>query len=351
MSTLYKITAYPFGDIVVGRVNPCAGRKRLKRANGVKDKEVSGHGLVKPATLGQDVHPDAEPEDQLVSRGIKAAMAVAPPNEGGEDSIGDCAMAVAPPNEGGGYIRPIRAAARRRIKSIAYLLESKYGRVRLGFLTVTLSPDVLGRLAAIGVSPTEVFNRFVKYLSRYWARKTGNKGFRFLKVIELHKDGRPHCHILFLATDSSGRFVFKVKEHDFESVLLDVLNSFSCFEDFYYEDVRSSCRAERLRRSVVRYLSKYLSKMKMRDTRLGNWFATDRVTSSEARDLIYSDYCVASDREVVSLMSYCCSRYWPVERDSDQGRVITGYFGFRKRCISYVKFLSIIGDFVSLALC
>lgn len=116
-----------------------------------------------------------------------------------------------------------------------------------------------------------ITNRLMERLQRLLVRR-GLSG-KLVYVIELQKRGAIHWHIVFQGRLPNKSWALSTK--NFDEIADDVFRN----HGFIYETISAACRVERVKKSLVGYLSKYLSKgnyapVKAFDAHPKQWWGT-----------------------------------------------------------------------------
>ena len=153
----------------------------------------------------------------------------------------------------------ITKQAARQVRSGITLLEMKYGKRRLTFLTVTVPQCTLDQGAQVMKEWSEIVRQFVQTLKRK-LNKAGLPetlvGVTELQMKRAEKHGfpAPHLHLVFVGRQSYKTWEIKTKEFDklWERILGKYLPIGTSF--------RSTCNVKSVKGTLAAYLGKYLSK-------------------------------------------------------------------------------------------
>jgi hypothetical protein len=154
---------------------------------------------------------------------------------------------------------------KRNIRNGVYLLEQKYGKDYLSFLTLTLPSVGKERLGAVCENWDYCVNRFLKWL----VQKTLKKGYKCeyiycteiqSKRLEHRGEFAPHLHIVFNGK-RKGRSDWSISPKMARRSWTRIIKSFIAggFDNSALENLQG------IRKSAGAYLSKYLSKGKVAD--------------------------------------------------------------------------------------
>ena len=144
---------------------------------------------------------------------------------------------------------------KRDIRSASSLIERRYGRKRLAFLTATLPTTSLRHLALVATQADRVLDIAVKRLHRHL--KSQGLPTDYVAVWELQERGALHLHLLCVGRHPWSGWAISTQQWDeiWRDAVSAVLGDESANLSW-----RSACRIEQPRCSVARELSKYLSK-------------------------------------------------------------------------------------------
>lgn len=163
----------------------------------------------------------------------------------------------------------ISCAARDNISNLALALEKEFTPQKLTFWTHIIPPNIFNKIQK---KFGEYVSRLIYYLKRYCVSK-GLQNFHYLRVLEFHKDGRPHLHILFYARKKN-KWLVTPKEID--KIVLKVLRSFKI--NVTANDIRATNQLKAPKKSLATYLSKSSSKKSTTDWIPSSWYSADRGT-------------------------------------------------------------------------
>lgn len=162
----------------------------------------------------------------------------------------------------------INCAARNTISDLVSGLEKEYTIHKLTFWTHTIPPKIWNRLK-------KRFNEYISRLFLYLKRFCASRGvqFHYIRVVEIHEDGRPHIHAVFHARKNN---TWLITPQDIDNIVLKVIRSFKI--NVTLNDLKASNQLKRIRKSAVRYLSKLTSKQATSDWVPTSWYSADRGT-------------------------------------------------------------------------
>lgn len=156
-------------------------------------------------------------------------------------------------------LKGISSFGRKMVRNGAYLLQKRYGRNRLSFLTVTL-PDV-SRVESVRLSEcwSDVTRKYLQALSRRLKQRLGIAeivGCTEIQELRTQRDGvlGLHLHLVFCGRKARGSWVIHYKEarklwkRELERVLGREL------------DCSSTENMEQIENDAEQYLGKYMSK-------------------------------------------------------------------------------------------
>lgn len=138
------------------------------------------------------------------------------------------------------------------IRSACAFQEERYRRGTMSLVTLTIPSDKPDDIALCGLMWSELMHRFIEELRRELTRK--GLPAEVIYVNELQKRGALHAHLTF-----KGR-------HDYEGWALTPGKIDSLWKialgkiGLKVDSVASACKVERVKKSLVGYLSKYMSK-------------------------------------------------------------------------------------------
>lgn len=169
----------------------------------------------------------------------------------------------------GGYGKHgITGYGRRVVKNACILLEQKYGRKRLGFITCTLPAFSESTQKEINRHWGEITRRFYQKLKR--KAKKRNRKFVYVGVTEIqekrfekHGVPCPHLHFVYLCRDTPcGEYLFGTFDYwsAWNKSIHEVLNFYSpnlCMDAIL---PTGSCHGKYVQKSAAGYLGKYISK-------------------------------------------------------------------------------------------
>lgn len=220
------------------------------------------------------------------------------------------------------------------VRSACYLLQQKFGKERLGFLTLTL-PNSQDYLSVLSHGWPELVRKFDQELTRELDRKGAPK--HYIQVTEIQeKRSRatgmlvPHLHLVFVAWDGKsyredGKKEFYLSyswiQQTWQRVLENSLRTWKAWIEGSALD-KARISIETIKKSVEGYLGKYLTKGKKSLKKLTNdgfssgeipahWWGCNR----EMRQLVKGgiqalpDDIVAAVLQGVDLVSRGVARY------------------------------------------
>lgn len=162
----------------------------------------------------------------------------------------------------------ITGYGKRVVKNGSLILEQKYSKSRLGFVTCTLPSFAEEHQRAINANWSEVTRRFYQKLKRQLAKIS--KPFIYTGVTEIQekrfkKYGLPvpHLHFVYLCRDSSrSRYWLYVCQihRAWNEALREVSKKLGYRYDFSDENKLASVHCKCVRKSSAGYLGKYISK-------------------------------------------------------------------------------------------
>jgi hypothetical protein len=162
----------------------------------------------------------------------------------------------------------ITGFGRRVVKNACILLEQKYGRERLGFVTCTLPslPEEIHR--EINRHWGEITRRFYQKLKR--KAESRNREFIYVGVTEIqekrfekHGIPCPHLHFVYLCRDSPrGEYLLKTYDYWFawNHTIYQVLKLHAPHFSLAGKLATGSCHGKYVQKSAAGYLGKYISK-------------------------------------------------------------------------------------------
>lgn len=167
-------------------------------------------------------------------------------------------------------LKGIKGEARRKIRSGCYLLQQRYGKDRLGFLTLTL-PNADWLVAIWAQNFDEITRQFVQEMRRELRRK--NAPDNLVGAIEIQEkrfaqygDIAPHLHIAYVAKTKPRKGSFYIQAAKFRKIWKRILSGIAkkyCdnFEELSKEiEWNAAINCSVIKRNVEAYMSKYLSK-------------------------------------------------------------------------------------------
>lgn len=148
----------------------------------------------------------------------------------------------------------------RNLRNAVYLLEEKYGKEQLSFLTLTLPNLSQDALALCCVNWDKMVNMFTRWLRTRLALKCMELEYAYCTEIQpgrLKNRGEyaPHLHIVFRGK-AYRKQAWAVSWLDCRLAWAEIISKF-INESF---DTRALENIQRIKKSAARYLSKYLSK-------------------------------------------------------------------------------------------
>lgn len=162
------------------------------------------------------------------------------------------------PDQSGARAKPLTALAKSRIVGACHFLETKYGRQGLTFWTGTIpstDPELLKRLDQ---DSSRLIKLFRLYIGRA-LKKVGCDPDHIVCVIEYQKRGAIHLHAVF------PRLPIRVTDRIWAQLVTLIARPELPL------DFKCACKSERIRKSVARYLAKYLSKPSQKKNRGAVW--------------------------------------------------------------------------------
>lgn len=160
--------------------------------------------------------------------------------------------------------RKFTATVKNNCRRIASALDREYDKKNLLFCTFTLPGSTAKALESISAYSSYIVDRF----NRFFSIKFGGCPFARINVWEYQKRGALHLHLLIGSENIEAIDDIKKSFKSFCIRLLDdVGNKFGC--DVWQKDDKFShkknksilrCESKEVRKSVARYLSKYMSK-------------------------------------------------------------------------------------------
>jgi len=167
-------------------------------------------------------------------------------------------------------LKGIRGEARRKIRSGCFLLQQRYGRARLGFLTLTL-PNADWIVSIWAQNFDEIVRQFVQEMRRELRRKGAPDNI--VGAIELQEkrydqygDIAPHLHIAYVAKERPRKCAFYITAAKFRKIWKRVLIAIAKKNCENFEEIsgeiewNAAVNCSIVRKSVESYMSKYLSK-------------------------------------------------------------------------------------------
>jgi len=162
----------------------------------------------------------------------------------------------------------ITSLGKKTIRSGAYLLEKKYGKSRLGLLTVTM-PSFPGRddiVCLLCGEWADLVRRFLVEVGREFERETGRK-FAYVGCTEIQekryeKFGHPapHLHIVYVACEKRGNWSISAdKFRELWKRVIDNKIRSLLGETVEYES-KAAINCQAIKKSAEGYIGKYLSK-------------------------------------------------------------------------------------------
>lgn len=149
----------------------------------------------------------------------------------------------------------------RNIRNAAYLLESKYGKDNLSFVTLTLPTLSTDDLAKLSDQWDELVDNFLHTIRKRVKNKSGKFEYVYcteiqLKRLQQRNEYAPHLHIVMLGRNGKKTPWF-VSPRQFRSAWGNAIANILGHNSF----VRSALEnVQRVKHSAAGYLSKYLSK-------------------------------------------------------------------------------------------
>lgn len=154
----------------------------------------------------------------------------------------------------------LTADAKRKIKSAAYLLDKQFGKKCVAFITLTIPGLNEQALHQVASRFDEITRQFCQELTRLLERKHLSK--EYLCVTEIQEkrwknrgEVAPHLHIVCQGRRNP-KGEWSIKPVEIRKVWEGILSNFLEYEI----DCPAATRIESIKKSVTRYLGKYMSK-------------------------------------------------------------------------------------------
>lgn len=193
-------------------------------------------------------------------------------------------LSTVPEGSGRNGFRGLTAKGKRAIRDSCAILEAE--RLCLSFWTVSLPDDALAGLAA-----SDGWARFVAELRRLLVRRMAAAGLppHVVGVVELHPDRSrrescplPHLHVVYRSKRSRNRPWLMGKDAHVE-----LIRQALAIVGVHPMGLQAASRVEQIKKSVARYVSKYISKTK--EFRLeidGDWLKNVLTFAEDLRCLV-----------------------------------------------------------------
>jgi hypothetical protein len=157
---------------------------------------------------------------------------------------------------------------RRTVRNSAFLLQQKYGKKRLGFLTLTLPSLRLDKLMVLAFEWSELMRQFGQEMSRELKRKDRKfiwTGVTEIQTQRLKNRGEPglHIHIVFVSHDGDRNWYItanRVREI-WGRLIENILVRYMPHES-HEIDTSASVDLQSVKKDAEAYLGKYISKNK-----------------------------------------------------------------------------------------
>ena len=239
----------------------------------------------------------------------------------------------------------------RMVKSAAYLLEEKYGKERLTFGTYTLPSMPEGFRAFLHENWGEFVRQIFQHIKRELERKNADST-DYVAVTEIQQKRLRafgsvylHLHFVILGRSQEGAYYLTTRKSDriLHMVLRGMVDKYkrkSGTEDQEIElDTKSSGNLQRVRKSVVGYIGKYMSKGRSNHSQVSDferskyyprqWWTASRMLKDSVRKrikVLTHELCdaIANDE---SMQAIWVKWIKPVIKEWDGQEYVLGYIG------------------------